>query len=405
MKILIISAAFPPLRAGEADHALHLCERLAERGHDIHVLTTKRDAVRINVPFKLHPVMPHWLWPDLPFLAMFLRSCSPDAILLIYSDRDYNRHPMITFAAGISKALLPSVPFVTQLETEYISRQASMATRAALKAVAYVVGPPKFDYVFGTLLSKSDRIIVLSERYLGELSRRFRGINNKGIVIPPPPILRICPENAGASRRRGREALGVKAEEFLLAYYGYVYEEKGIETLFHAFKILNAHRCNTRLVMIGGVEGETHSSSYIVSLRGLARQLGIESKIIWTGEYSSDSDEASLYLHAVDACVFPFKYGVTLNRSSLAAAAAHGLPIITTEGKSVESPFVNQENLLLCPPEQPDSLARAIAAVIDGRPLRDRLHTGALKLAAEHFSWDKAVERTLAAFRQCQTVV
>jgi glycosyltransferase involved in cell wall biosynthesis len=403
MKILVISAAFPPLRAGEADHALHLCQRLAERGLDIHVLTTKKDAVRINFPFKLYPIMRHWLWSDLPRLTRFLKNCSPDAVLLIYSDRDYDRHPMITFASSISKALLPSVPFLTQLETEYISRQASIVTRAALKAVARVAGP-RIDYVFGTLLSKSDRVIVLSERYLAELSKRFSNINNKSIVIPPPPILRICPENAGASRRRGRETLGVKSDDFLVAYYGYVYEEKGIETLFQAFQILNAQRSNTRLVMIGGTNGENHTS-YLISLHRLARQLGIENKILWTGEYPSDSDEASLYLRAADACVFPFKYGVTLNRSSLAAAAAHGLPIITTKGDFLESPFVDQKNLLLCSPEEPNSLALAIASLIDDQPLRERLRTGALKLAAEYFSWDKAVERTLAGFSQCQTVV
>ena len=34
-----------------------------------------------------------------------------------------------------------------------------------------------------------------------------------------------------------------------------------------------------------------------------------------------------MYLHAVDACVFPLNAGVTLNRSSLGAAATDGLPL------------------------------------------------------------------------------
>ena len=76
----MISAAFPPVQAGEADHAMHLCQRLAERGFDIHLLTTKRDMKTGSVPFKVYPVMPHWLWPDLPRLARFLKNCSPDAV-------------------------------------------------------------------------------------------------------------------------------------------------------------------------------------------------------------------------------------------------------------------------------------------------------------------------------------
>jgi len=71
MKILVISAAFPPLRAGEADHALHLCQHLGERGLDVHVLTTRRNIETSRFSFKLYPIMPHWLWPDLPRLARF----------------------------------------------------------------------------------------------------------------------------------------------------------------------------------------------------------------------------------------------------------------------------------------------------------------------------------------------
>jgi len=397
MKILVISAAFPPLRAGEADHALHLCQHLGERGLDVHVLTTRRNIETSRFSFKLYPIMPHWLWPDLPRLARFLKNCSPDAVLLIYSDRDYDRHPMITFAPSISKNFFPSVPFVTQLETEYISRQASIFTRATLKAMARFAGPQNFDYVYGTLLLKSDRVIALSERHLAKLAERFA--NGKGLVIPPPALMHICPDNS-ASRLRGRETLGVEPDDFLVAYYGYVYAEKGIETLFKALQMLNAQRSNMRLVMIGGNKGENHSSSYLDGLHRLSKQLGIENKTLWTGEYPGDSEEASLYLRAADVCVFPFKYGVTLNRSSLAAAAAHGLPIITTKGNSVESPFVDQENLLLCPPEDPDSLAKAIASLMDNPTLCQRLRAGALKLAAEYFSWDKAVEHTLAALSQ-----
>jgi glycosyltransferase involved in cell wall biosynthesis len=397
MKILVISAAFPPLRAGEADHALHLCQRLADRGLDINVLTGKRHLVTNRFPFKVYPIMRHWLWPDLPRLAMFLRRCSPDAILLIYSDRDYDRHPMITFVPGISKAFLPAVPFVTQLETEYVSRQVSLPTKAILKMMARLAGPKHLDYVFGTLLLKSDRIIVLSERHLASLSMGCTDLEGKSVVIPPPPIMHLCPENDGLSRQQGREALGVKPEEFLVAYYGYIYEEKGVEILLQAFQTFNSKRSNTRLVMIGGSSGETHSSCYLNGIHELAKQLGVWNNIIWTGEYTSDSHEASLYLHAADVGVFPFNYGVTLNRSSVAAAAVHGLPIITTQGAALESPFRDQENVLLCPPRNPAALAFAMDALMTNPQLCHRLRAGSRQLAQQCFSWEKTVERTIEA--------
>ena len=397
MRVLVISAAFPPVQAGEADHAMHLCHHLAERGLDIHVLTTKRHGGMLGLPYKVYPIMPHWLWPDLPRLAAFLKRCSPDAILLIYSDRDYNRHPMITFAASISKALLPSVPFVTQFETEHIAWQVSLPTKAMLKGMARLAGPQHLDHVMGTLLLKSDRIIVLSEHHLATLSIGAYNVADKSVVIPPPPIMHICPENNGLSRKQGRAALGVEPSDFLIAYYGYIYEEKGVDILLQSVKTLQTKRHNTRLVMIGGQSGATHSSCYLNGLHKLAGQLGIANKIIWTGAYASNSYEPSLYLHAADVGVFPFNYGVTLNRSSVAAAAAHALPIITTKGSTVEAPFRDLENVLLCPPRDPVSIAFAMDSLIINSELRNRLKAGALQLAQQYFSWDIAVERTVEA--------
>jgi glycosyltransferase involved in cell wall biosynthesis len=401
MKLLVISAAFPPSQVGEADHALHLCERLTDRGLDVHVLTTKREPEATHFPFQVYPIMRGWSWRDLPRFARFLRRCAPDAVLLIYTDRDYDGHPMITFAPSISKTYFPSVPFVTQLETECFSRRTTIFTRAALKTMSSVAGPRNLDYVYGTLLLKSDHFIVLSERHLSQLSKSFNlNGKGKGVVIPPPPLLRMCPQDNGAARKRGRAALDVKSDDFVIAYYGYIYAEKGIETLVKAFQMLNRRRSNTRLVMIGGNKGANNGSSYLNQIHELAKHLCVADKITWTGEYASDSDEASVYLYAADACVFPFKYGVTLNRSSVATAASHGLPIVTTKSDSLESPFVNEENLLLCPPEDPVSIALAVDSIIANPKLRDKLRAGALRLAAEHFSWDKTLDRTIEMLTQ-----
>jgi hypothetical protein len=35
MKVLVISAAFPPMRAGEAEHTIHLCRHLSENGTNV----------------------------------------------------------------------------------------------------------------------------------------------------------------------------------------------------------------------------------------------------------------------------------------------------------------------------------------------------------------------------------
>ena len=132
----------------------------------------------------------------------------------------------------------------------------------------------------------------------------------------------------------------------------------------------------------------------------LSERLGIADKVTWLQGYSSGSLEASMYLYAADVCVLPFDRGVILSRSSLGAAAAHGLPIITTRGEYLESPFQDRKNIFLCRPKDPEELAAAISSIMKNPKLRQDLSNGACQLAEDWFSWDKAMARTIGAFQK-----
>jgi len=337
LKVLLISAAFPPMRAGEADHALQLCLRLAERGETVHVLTMKGCTDTGRLPFTVHPLMSDWSWTELPRLARFIKKCHPDAISLLYSGWIYNDHPMITFVATVAKRLFPAVPFVTMLAIEQGSSWRTFMSRVVRKAVKFWAGSKAVDIAFGTLLRDSDSIILWSEHHLARFSALSPGVHRKGLVIPPPPLMRMCPQDNGATRERGRAQLGVRGDEFLLAFFGYVVHGKGIETLLKAVQLVSASIHNVRLVMIGGGRGSVQASSgqlarereivgYEEKILRYSEQLGITDRVMWLSGYNSDSDTASMYLYAADACVLPFDQGVTLSRSSLSAALAHGTP-------------------------------------------------------------------------------
>ena len=399
MKVLIITAAFPPMRAGEADQALHLSRHLAKRGLDVHVLTTIGCVGTSSFPFKVYPIMRDWSWKDLGRLARFLRSCNPDAALLMYIGWIYNNHPMITFAATLSKRLLPRPVFVTQFAnvTGAVLQQGNILGRLFAQGMQLWAGAKGANREYGTLLRDSDKVIVLSEHHKGELSRNYPSLDGKSVLIPPPPIMAVCSCDGGDVRQRGREALEIKSNEFLLVYLGYIYPGKGIATLLKAFQVLSRRRTEIRLILVGGViaRKDLDHPAYSDHLLELSKQLGIEDRITWTGGYSWESYDASLYLRAADAFVLSSDVGVQLNNSSFAAAAAHGLPIVATRGSILENPFVHRENVLLCPPKNPELMAAAIEALMDESALREQLRAGALRLAEEWFSWEKAIDRTI----------
>jgi glycosyltransferase involved in cell wall biosynthesis len=303
---------------------------------------------------------------------------------------------MITFAPSLAKLLLPRVPFVTRFENVYGAHppRTSFFARVIRKGLAYWLSA---DYGFGTLLDDSDRIILLSDRHRDRLPELSPALQRKSVLIPPPPNMRICPDDDGAVRRSVRKALGVTSTDFVLAYIGYMYPGKGVETLLKAFHIVSQRRRDIRLILLGGVIALEFPGrpSYMEQLHSLAKELGIDDKVSWTGEYTWDSDEASAYLRGADICALPFDEGVQLNHSSFSSAAAHGLPIITTRGPSLEQPFIHGENVFLCPPRSPEALAAAITTLMDTHELRQSLRGGVLTLAQEWFSWQRGIDRTI----------
>jgi glycosyltransferase involved in cell wall biosynthesis len=403
VKVLVISAAFPPMQAGEATNAYHLCQRLAERGLDVHVLTSSvGQTAALDPRITVHPLMRRWSWAEAPRLRRFLKACAPDVIYLMYLGWTYDFQFMSTFIPTIAKRVLPAVPFVTRFENVGGAgpRTNSLASRIIRKGLASFDRSGHVDYQFGTLLRDSNAIVLLSGRHEEVLAQHLADVGRKCVLIPPPA--NMCMSAAGpATRERGRRALGARAGDFLLAYIGFVYPGKGIEHLLQGFRRLALERNNLRLAVIGGSLAREFPDqpNYLERMQALSIELGIDDKVIWTGEYRWDDDLASAYLRAADACVLPFATGVKLNNSSFSSAAAHGLPIVTTRDSALEPQFVHRENVFLCPPESPDALADAIGDLMDDGGLRGRLGEGSLRLARDWYSWETAMDKTLALFR------
>ena len=404
MKVLVISGAYPPMHAGEATNAYHLCKQLVERGIEVHVLTSVGNVGTADAHIHVHPIMQNWGWTELFRVRTFLKHCVPDAVFLMYIGLMYKCHPMVTFLPTLCKKLFPNVPFVTRYESAFVGADPSKTgflSRVFRKLMVRWAGVKDVAYSSGTLLRDSDSVIALCERHRAMLIEEWPPVGNKVALIPPPPNLFIASNDGDEARQRGRKRLGVGPTDFVVTFFGYLYPIKGIETLLRAFAAVSTQRPEAKLLFIGGkvdldVQG---GASYFDEMQTLAKTLQIDGRTTWTGAFKSHEEEASLLLHASDVCVLPFLEGVQLNNSSFASMVAHGLPIIVTRGPLMDQAFIHGENVLTCEPKDHQAVARLLLSVMDDTALRDRLRAGALKLAAEWFSWETATEKTLTALR------
>ena len=390
------------MRSGGGDFAFEFSERLAESGAAVHVITSDLKGIARSKRFGLSPAMEKWSWPELPTLLRIARSFRPDVVEIHFAGVLYRHHPMVTFLPGLLKRLFPAVRVVLFIEypDPIVSKPRTLAARIVDKLITIYQRLRGIDPGYGTMLRESDGVILLCEPHRQLLPVK-EGLAEKCRVIAPPPPILISDAPGGLTRATERARLGLEETDFLLGYYGYVYPNKGLETLIDAFARVASK--SARLLIIGGsndiVLQAVNRPNYISELKERVASRGLGERVIWTDYFPAGSDQPSRLLRAVDACVLPYDDGVLRHRSTMGVVAAHHLPIVTTRGEHLEDVFVDGTNVLLAQAKDPESLARKIETVMADSALRDRLAQGSAQLARDEFSWDRCLKRTLAVFR------
>ena len=405
MRVALISAMFPPLTWAEATHAFLLTSHLANSGIKVGVVRMKGGITPRHPGVETLHIIRGWSWAELPQLLMKLRSWSPDAILLLYSFSDYGRLPMITYLPTVTRSFLPRTRFVTFFQNAdgiydwfgEVEQDRPLRARLLGRAVMYWAGSSRVDAMFGTLLRDSHRLVLVSDRHREALMSRDDSVAKRTVVVPIPPLIFVSPIWPRGEHDLRRERLGLQPADFVIVFFGYIYPAKGVETLIRAIGLLATRRQNVKVLLVGGNVATPDRPAFLEEMQDLTRQLAIDEKVVWTGDFPWDSLRGSEYLRAADLCVLPFDKGVSSHNSSLAAAMVHGLPVITTRGETLEDVFVDGENVVLCPPKSPEETAKAIETAMDSAELRQKLSTGSLNLAQKRFSWTLAVDQTVAA--------
>ena len=156
MKVLVITASFPPLPSGGSDYAYRLCEHLLDQGIDLHVVAAKEALAPDRQDMPIYPIMNKWSWKELPPLLQLVKRLEPDVINLHFGGFLYDDHPMITYFPTLAKFVLPKVRIVTLIEAPIGVRAylKSFPVRASHKLLTQIFRNRKVDYSYGTILRR-----------------------------------------------------------------------------------------------------------------------------------------------------------------------------------------------------------------------------------------------------------
>ncbi len=393
MRIGIITGEFPPMQGGVGDFSQELSKELAALGHEIHILT--RTGCRSAEPSpacRVHPEIDRWNWSSFARADRWIKANRLEIVNLQYQAAAYGMHPAI----NLLPRFLASTPLVVtfhDLNVPYLFPKAGRVRWWAVLTLA--------QHASGVIVTNQEDFVKLK-------SHRLR---SRPTVIPIGSNISPAPPTS-YDRSSWRESWGVRPEEILLGYFGFLNESKGGEDLVQALHLLGlATRTGAKaseigspakLVMIGGRTGSSDpgNRAYAEQVDALITRLCIQKQVLRTGYIATEQVSASLL--ATDICVLPYRDGVSFRRGSFVAALAHGLPIITTTPATHLPELIHGDNVYLVPPSEPEALAKAVTILRENPALRHRITAGASKLA-ERFRWDTIARATADLFASTTT--
>jgi glycosyltransferase involved in cell wall biosynthesis len=402
VKVLLITGEYPPMRGGVADYSCLLSDGLQRLGVDVTVLTSARAVSGAHENGNsIAATVQDWgagLWAD---VAEQVARVRPDVIHVQYQTGAFGMRlgiNLLPWRKKLRGGLPPIVVTFHDLKEPYllpkIGRARHLATvlLAAASDAVVLTNPEDFGRVVGRPTNDRSRLSWGGTR-----------------AVATPIGSNIPPLRTDFKRDRFRERIGVRADEVVLAFFGFLVPSKGLDTLVDAFDVLVDRGRAIRLLMVGAGGGDTGTPdrAYETSIRQRLNAPRVRGRVIWTG-FLHPADVAA-YLSAADICCLPFRDGVSIRHGTLVAAVVLGLPIITTNGLgAVPHPrypkLISDHNVILVPPGGTSQLTDAIERLLADRDLRTKLSSGARALGGA-FGWDLISDDTLRLYRELPSAV
>ena len=374
MKIAFVyDTVYPETKGGVEKRVWELARRLVRRGHEVHLL------------------VPHaWDGPArIEREGVTLRGLSPRRNLYTRKGRRAVL-PALVHAFGVYRLLRRE--HFDLVDCQIPAHLAALATRAA------VLDKPDLRQVITWHEVWENSWMDEMGLLLGHIGR----VVERSVTRIPAIHATVSEHNAASLSRLGREAETVihpgveviahdfsEVEKSDILFVGRLVPTKNVGLLIRATAKLTVSGPGPRVLIVG--DGPSREG-----WERLAEDLGLSDLVTFTGPIS---DEGRLMATISSARVLALP-SVREGFGMIALeAAAHGVPVVTVDHERNAARHVVSHGITgLSVPPDPADFADALQSILGDEEYRLRLARGALN-SARHATWDRAVERTEAAYR------
>jgi glycosyltransferase involved in cell wall biosynthesis len=308
MRVLLVSAAYPPDRCGVGDYASHLARRLAARKNvDVAVLTAAA-AHQSEGP------------------TILLASSAAVHTRDLFAAARRFRADLVHVQRPTRRATSPLVPFFAK---RVLGMAVIQTWHEHIGTLHWTdrLSVPALDAVFYLRTDLPERMRPRLRRLLGDTPLH---LVRSGRTIPAVRL-------SDAERARERARIGSGSP--VVAFFGFPYPNKAVHLLF---EILDPQRHH--LLLICDLDRQ---DEYQRGLAALAEGAKWRGRVTVTGFVAPT--EAARLLAVADAVMFPIPEGTGPWNTSVHAALASGTLVIATTAKAEQIGYDAQRNLYLAP--------------------------------------------------------
>jgi len=344
------------------DYFYELSARQVERGHQVDVLSWRKKGKcsekKVTEGFNIHRLNGFNLffgslieeYPYLPELSSKLENLRPD---IVHAES----HLFLTTVQAVRKAKRSGLPCVVSVHGVFADRGSiiNSAQRFYLQTLGLKI------------FKDADRIICLTRSDVEEIYRL--GCSSEKI--------RLIPNAVDATIFKPSN----KRESNLVVWVGRFVNEKGLEYLVEAAKIVADSFNEVRFLLIGyGPLKE--------DILRLVNKLELEDFVRLVGPLSRN--EIARILGKATIFVIPsLKEGMPL---ALLEAMASGVAVIGTNIPAFTCLFSHEKEGIIVAPKKSDELAKSILNLLKDRNLRQKLGHNARNLVKEKYNWSKILD-------------
>ena len=369
-KKIVLIGPMPPYRGGIARFTASLAEELLDMGHDVKVISYRKQYPKLLYPGKTEKDY-----------SQNISAVRTEFLFSPLNLKDWNEtFKQINF-------FQPDL-VIYQWWTTFWAPATSWLIRKLNKAgiktkiLVHNAFPHEATWVDKKLtvwaIRDASSFVTMTEAQ----ANRLRSVvsSQAEILIAPHPVYRQFP-NSGLSKVEVRKKLGLPLEVPIALFFGFVRPYKGLRILMDAMGILKSEGSRIHLV----VAGEFWDDQGIYENQ--IAELGIKDMVTIRDCYIPDS-EAGLFFEAADLFVAPYIGGT--QSGSIKQAMGYGLPLVVTD--VVADPVIreNESGTIIVTAGDRQSLAHGINDLINN------IHSSFQETKSFNSSWSQLINALLS---------